>query len=144
MNKATFLIILPVLFLQFMVIAPAVPQAQAADPLDINNQQGFESGGPIQSAFGESDDPATPQEIIVNIIIVILGFLGIIFVALMIFGGFKYMTAAGNESQVDEAKKLIVQAVIGLAIILSAYAITVFVGRELTNAISNTTPFFPL
>jgi|WetSurMetagenome_2_1015567.scaffolds.fasta_scaffold00606_9 hypothetical protein len=143
MKKILFLTILPVFFLQFMVFSAVITPAQAADPLDISNQQGFESGGPIQTAFGESDQPADPRDIIVNIIKIVLEFLGIIFVVLLIFGGFKYMTAAGNESQVDEAKKLIVQAVIGLAIILSAYAITVFVSRSLINAVAGTSSFFP-
>jgi hypothetical protein len=44
------------------------------------------------------------------------------------------MTAAGNEDRVEKAKKLIVAGIIGLAIILSAYAIARFVVNSLVSA----------
>lgn len=58
----------------------------------------------------------------------LFSFLGIIFLALMISGGFMWMTARGNEAQVNKAKELITMAVIGLIIISAAYAITAFIG----------------
>ena len=62
-----------------------------------------------------------------NLIRVFLGFLGIIAVVMVLLGGFKWMTASGNEDKVSEAKRLLIAGVIGLAIILSAFAITSFV-----------------
>lgn len=56
-----------------------------------------------------------------------LGFLGVIFLILMIYGGFLWMTDRGNEDQVKKSKGLISAAVIGLIIVLSAYAISFFV-----------------
>jgi hypothetical protein len=44
------------------------------------------------------------------------------------------MTAGGNDDKVGEAKKRILYAVIGLAIILSAYAITRFITTQLYSA----------
>lgn len=63
-----------------------------------------------------------------------LGFLGVIAVVIILFGGFKWMTAGGNEEKVGEAKKLIIAGIIGLAIILSAYAIASFVIGQLVTA----------
>lgn len=63
-----------------------------------------------------------------------LGFLGVIAVVIVLFGGFKWMTAGGNEEKVGEAKKLIFAGIIGLAIILSAYAIASFVIGKLVTA----------
>lgn len=63
----------------------------------------------------------------------ILSFIGVIFMILVIYGGFLWMTARGNEQQVEKAKTLIIQSVIGLIIVLSAYAITSLVGGILTN-----------
>lgn len=63
-----------------------------------------------------------------------LGFLGVIAVVIVLFGGFKWMTAGGNEEKVGEAKKLIIAGIIGLAIILSAYAIASFVIKQLVTA----------
>jgi hypothetical protein len=78
-----------------------------------------------------------PKIVITNIIRIVLGFLGIIAVILIIYGGFIWMTAAGNEDRVDTAKKILVSAVIGLLIILSAFAITTFVLNNFINAIGN-------
>ena len=75
-----------------------------------------------------------PREIAAGIISVILGFLGIVAVIIILLGGFKWMTAAGNEDKVDEAKKLITAGVIGLVIILAAYAIATFVINSLLSA----------
>lgn len=69
-----------------------------------------------------------------RIINVALGFLGIIAVVIVLLGGFKYMISGGNEEKTSEAKKLIVSGIIGLAIILSAWAITSFVITNLVNA----------
>ncbi len=62
-----------------------------------------------------------------QIITGIFSFLGIIFVAFTIYGGFLYMNARGNEEQTKKATSIITQALIGLVIILAAYAITYFI-----------------
>lgn len=72
-----------------------------------------------------------------ELINVALGFLGIVAVIIILFGGFKWMTAGGNDEKVAEAKRLIIAGIIGLAIILSAYAITKFVLESLIEATTN-------
>ena len=72
-----------------------------------------------------------------RIINVALGFLGIIAVVIVLVGGFKYMISGGNEDKTTEAKNLIVAGIIGLAIILSAWAITSFVISQLLTATSD-------
>ncbi len=62
-----------------------------------------------------------------------LALLGIIAVALIIYAGFLWMTSAGNPEKIDRAKKIIIDAVIGLLIILSAYAIVAFILHALTG-----------
>lgn len=73
-----------------------------------------------------------------NLVGVVLSFLGIIFLVLTIYGGFLWMTAHGNEEQVKKARNIVVSAVIGLVVILSAYAITYFITTEFSKAV--TTP----
>jgi hypothetical protein len=63
-----------------------------------------------------------------QIIGVLLSFVGTVFFILIIYGGFLWMTAAGNEQNVTKAKGLITSAIIGLVIVLAAYAITSYVG----------------
>jgi hypothetical protein len=50
----------------------------------------------------------------------------------MIFAGLSWMTASGNQEKVNKAKDLMINAVIGLVIVMAAYAITAFVGDKLT------------
>jgi len=68
-----------------------------------------------------------------KIIGAVLSFVGVIFMVLIVYGGLTWMTASGNEKQVEKAKNLIVQAVIGLVVVLAAYAITKFIGDSLTS-----------
>ena len=71
---------------------------------------------------------------IAKIINVALSLLGIVAVVIILIGGFKYMTAGGNDEKTAEARKLIFSGIIGLAIILSAFAIAKFVLGSLSQA----------
>lgn len=66
-----------------------------------------------------------------KIIQVFLSTLGVIFVVLMIYAGFKWMMAAGDADDVKKAKGTIRMAIIGLVITVSAYAIWGFVSSYL-------------
>lgn len=77
-----------------------------------------------------------PREIVGSIINVALGFLGVIAVVIILMGGFKWMTAGGNEEKVGEAKKLLGAGVIGLAIVLAAWAVSTFIINSIYNATS--------
>lgn len=60
-----------------------------------------------------------------------LSLLGIIFVSYTIYAGYKWMTASGDEEKVRAAKDTLQRAIIGLIIIIAAYAITYFVFANL-------------
>ncbi len=94
----------------------------------------------LPSDFGSATGLGTGnlQDTIGYIIRAALGFLGIIAVVIILIGGFKWMTAGGTEEKVEEAKKLIIAGIIGLAIILSAYAIASFVIDQLVTATTST------
>lgn len=53
-----------------------------------------------------------------------LSFVGIIFMALVVYAGYLWMTARGEEEQVGKARKILTSTMIGLVITLGAYAIT--------------------
>jgi len=78
-----------------------------------------------------------PREIVAQIINTAMMFLGIIAVVIILLGGFKWMTAAGNEEKVSEAQKLMGAGVIGLVIILASWGIASFVLNQLINATGN-------
>ncbi len=75
-----------------------------------------------------------PRTMIAQIINVLLTLLGVIAVGIVLLGGFKWMTAGGNEDKVGEAKKLLGAGVIGLVIILAAWGIARFALNELIRA----------
>lgn len=60
-----------------------------------------------------------------------LGLLGIIFVVLMLYGGFNWMTAGGEEAKIETAKKTIRSAIIGVVIVASSFAIWNFIYTRL-------------
>ena len=69
--------------------------------------------------------------IIAKIIRIIIGFLGIIAVGLIMYAGWIWMTSEGNEEKIEQAKKILTNAIIGLIIILSAFAIVSFILNKL-------------
>ncbi len=60
--------------------------------------------------------------------------LGIVMLVLIIYAGFLWMTSGGDQTQVDRAKTMLRNAVIGVIIILSSWALTTFVINALINA----------
>ena len=90
----------------------------------------FDPGGNIKRATELPDPEGGPKQVVINVIQWVLGLLGLAAVIMVIFGGFTWMTASGNEEKIDKAKKVLKAAVIGLIIILLSWAIVTFiVGR---------------
>lgn len=67
---------------------------------------------------------------------ILLSIIGVLFLILMIWGGFIWMNSRGVESEVTRAKDIIRNSIIGLIIIIAAYAITNFIGNNLLNEFS--------
>jgi len=72
-----------------------------------------------------------------NIVNYLLSFLGIIFFLLLIYSGFLWMTAEGNDEKLNKAKKITREVVIGLVIIITARIITEFVLSQVGNIIKS-------
>jgi hypothetical protein len=94
--------------------------------------------GMIQIPGFASPIPRDPRFIAADIIKIFLGFLGIIAVAIILAGGFKWMTAMGDEEKVKKAKQLIGSGVVGLLIIVAAYAIATFVLERIWGVVTGT------
>lgn len=73
----------------------------------------------------------TVGQIVATVIQIALSLLAVIFLILIVFAGFKWMTAGGNEEQIKKSTATIKAAVIGLIIILAAYTITYFIFQQL-------------
>ena len=73
--------------------------------------------------FGVVGGPQ-PEDVVGIIISSVLGFLGVIFGILIVYGGFLWMTAGGNDQEIDKAKKIIKNASIGLFVVLLSYSLS--------------------
>ena len=69
-----------------------------------------------------------------SIINIALGLLGILLVVLVVYSGFLWMTAAGSKDQVTKAKEILIRAIIGIIIVVAAYAISDYVISAITTA----------
>lgn len=74
------------------------------------------------------------KAMVFTVINVILGFLGVLAIVIVLIGGFKWMTSGGSEEKIGEARQMIIAGIIGLAIVLAAYAIAQFVVVNLIEA----------
>ncbi|MBI5369875.1 hypothetical protein HZA85_01640 [Candidatus Uhrbacteria bacterium] len=110
----------------FLLSAPsALAESEAAKAL---------KGGLTDTAKLAGYQSTSLPVIIGNVIKALLGVVGIIFLLITIYAGIMYMTAAGDTGKVDKAKKMLTQSLIGLVIIIGAYAFANFVVTQLAVA----------
>jgi predicted acyltransferase len=87
--------------------------------------------GRLNTVAGEGgyvvSDRAELTSIVGLVIQATLGLLGAIFIILMVYAGYTWMTAAGNEPKIDKAKSMIQTAIIGLIIVIGSWAIWAFI-----------------
>ena len=81
------------------------------------------SGVGSETGLGDKDLPT----VVGTSINIALSMVGLIFLILTVYAGLLWMTAEGEESKVDKARKMIIAAVIGLTIVMSASGITYLV-----------------
>jgi len=107
-----------------MVVTLVVPTLALA-----NANLGLDTASSI--GLGNAD----AKNVVVNLIRVVLGFLGLIAVVIILIGGFMWMTAGGNEDKVTKGRKYIINGVIGLVIVLGAFSIATFVISQINGSI---------
>lgn len=106
-----------------LVLLPSVVLGQ----LNLGNTEVEKFG--VEAGYGT----ASLTEVIGKIIKIVLSLLGLLAVVLIIVGGFQWMASGGNEEKIKGAKKLMGSALIGLIIIILAYAVATFVVSNLSN-----------
>lgn len=124
-NKVLFLIII----LGVAVFGTNVKSAGLKDAFDPSTL------GVVADKAGYTLSNTDTMGMVSNVISVALSMLGVIFLVLLIYGGFLWMTARGNEQQVEKAKEVMYSAIIGLVIVLAAYTISYFVVNSLTKGV---------
>jgi cysteine-rich repeat protein len=90
---------------------------------------GFDYAGQIEG-LGTRDLRSS----VIQIVNIFMGFLGIVAVGVLLYGGWVYMTSKGEAEQIEKAKKVLINGTIGLALILGSYAIVYFIINALLGA----------
>ena len=119
--------IIIVSILAIALIVPTVALAQLSGALDKLHEVGGTQGEKLGVQADLSSTVAT-------VIKAILAIVGSVFLVLTIYAGVLWMTAQGEDEKVKKAKDIITASVVGLVIVLSAYAITAFVTSKLTQS----------
>jgi len=113
----------------FALILPYAALAQ-------NRVQGGLENSQLRQVFG-SGGLTSSQDLtglIINIIRIMLFFAGAIAVVFVIIGGYFYMTAQGNEEQAEKGKKTLINAAIGIIVIILSYVIISVVVNLVTGS----------
>ena len=134
-------LIVPLLGLFFIVVPLAVPAIVSADIQDslcgAATTQKVDVSADCQTATKGSEGRF--QIILTDIINIFSIIVGIVAVVMIIFGGFKYITSAGNQENIKSARNTIIYALVGLIIVALAQVIVRFVLREAVNGTTTTT-----
>lgn len=118
-----------ILIISFIVLMPGYSNAS-----NLSDAFGFGDNilNQVSETAGYKADTSNNINVTISVIIsAALSFLGVIFLILIIYAGYLWMMARGNEQQVEKAKSLLTEAVIGLIIVVSAYAISYFVIKKI-------------
>lgn len=118
------------ILLLFLIAAAASLALAFSHPALAQVDVGLQSAGQIGLSSGD------PRVIAARIIQGALGFLGIVALGLLLYAGYLWMTAAGNEEQVARAKDIMRNGAIGLVIILTSFSIVTFIIGRLTGTVA--------
>jgi uncharacterized BrkB/YihY/UPF0761 family membrane protein len=115
-----------IIFLIISILAIITPLAEAK-ALNL----GLDMAGNVANTagYGATNEYTLAQKIGLGVQVA-MSFLGIIFTVLMVYAGFLWMTARGDDAKVDKSKNIITAAIIGLIITLASYSISYYVTRS--------------
>lgn len=110
------------LILAGLLVVPTValavaPAASAESDFTLTNG--------VSSAKGDgvSDNTASPESLVKQFVNIFLFAVGALSVIMLIWGGIRYTTSAGDSNKVQAAKNTVLYAIVGLVIAILAYAI---------------------
>src|SRR3990167_3001730 len=128
MKRAQIVSFLAAVTVFFTLFAGQVTQVSAAAPVT------FDPGGSIGTAISLPTTKADPVSATIGIINVVLGLLSLIAVVIVLYAGFTWMLSGGSSERIKKARDLLINAVIGLLIIMAAYGISKYVFDLLNKA----------
>jgi hypothetical protein len=119
-------VLLSLLVLPYFVFAQTESDTNTNNPMNRLEAVGTGEGGSYVEA-----NAWTLSMIIGQAVNILLTFLGIIFIILIISAGYRWMTASGNQETITQAKGSLKSSIIGLLIVVGAYAIWELIASQL-------------
>jgi hypothetical protein len=129
----------PLIYLSNVLMVALSPKICSADKLYSGGLLGSWLDKARTNMGYENVDTGGAPAIVINAIGYLLGLISVIFLVLIIYAGFSWMTAEGNEEKVTKARQLIINAAIGLIITACAYAISFGIFKLFFNQTLTTT-----
>lgn len=99
--------------------------ARAAFAIDFSQTQ-----GKVQGQIATTNNIVDIVFTVINWVLIVTGAFAVL---MLIIGGFRYITSAGNEGQVEAAKETMTYAIMGLVIVLLAFVIASTINTILLN-----------
>lgn len=127
LKKILFLVLFGLLFVGSLAVSPVRAANSTMNGLNATLDA---TGDENKELLKKSDDIENSAA---KVIATILSFVGVAFLILMIYGGVLWMISQGEPAQVKKAKDIIINGIIGLVIVVFAYAITSYLGSTLTS-----------
>lgn len=129
MKKFKTILIIPLFFLiaSAFYLPIATLETRAESLWDMQANSGIDKVGQAYNVSNPESDDNKIQIIVAKVIKAALSFFGIIFVGLLVWAGYKYMTSQGSEDKISEAVGQIRTAIIGLIIVLVSWSITTYI-----------------
>jgi hypothetical protein len=119
-----------IIVIAFLLASPAVFATDASGVTNaLYNLNNTAKTGGIETT-SQKDLPT----IIGKVVGAVLAFTGVVFFCLILWAGMGWMLAKGNEEEINKAKETIFGAVLGLLVVLGAYAITKVIAELISNA----------
>ncbi len=114
--KLLFIFILFLLFFNFQAVPVLAYDFEVHSGLgDAGYEAGYDDAGLTDESVSQIAGSAVKQ---------VIAYVGVFFLLLTIYAGFIWMLSRGNEQEVERSKKILQNAIIGLIVVLLAYAIT--------------------
>lgn len=133
LNKKTF----TKLIISFAILTFLSPLVLQADFLNKDKREEYDSNINATTIDTGISTERSLDDLIGSVIRVILASLGSIFLVLMVLAGNEWMRAAGNQDKIRSSQKKIASLLIGLVLVLSAYALSYWISSIFARVLAN-------
>lgn len=122
-------------FLVYFFLSSVTAHAQDVQTYDLFESDSLEQEAALRAILGSSGESVTV--VVLRVIRSFLGLFGVLLFVIIVIGGFEWLAAGGNEVKAAESKEMVFQGVIGMAIVLSAFAIVQFFISSLVSGVTS-------